>query len=88
MQDENVVFHVRKSVILYIGGFLSIYAITGDTLFRDKAIEVAEYLLPAFEIGNGFSCTWYHANHGVSARLKFTLLWTINNDFLEFNFLF
>ncbi len=53
-------------MILYIGGFLSIYALTGDTLFRDKAIHVAEHIFPAFEIGGGYSCTWYHTKKGVS----------------------
>ena len=67
--QPDVLLHVRKTVILYIGGFLSIYALTGDTLFKDKAVHVAEQLLPAFDIGSGFSCTWYHTAKGVRPLL-------------------
>ena len=60
-------------MILYIGGFLSIYAMTGDTLYRDKAIEIGELLLPAFEIGGGYSCAWYHIENGVSSSLNYVV---------------
>ena len=66
--QPDVLLHVRKTVILYIGGFLSIYALTGDTLFKDKAVHVAEQLLPAFDNeGRNYSCTWYHTKKGVSS---------------------
>ena len=39
--------------IRYVGGFLSTYALTQDKLFLDKAQEVADLLLPAFNSPSG-----------------------------------
>ncbi|XP_072939712.1 mannosyl-oligosaccharide alpha-1,2-mannosidase IA isoform X2 [Epargyreus clarus] len=44
---------VFETTIRFVGGLLSCYALTGDTLFRDKAAEVADALLPAFETPTG-----------------------------------
>ena len=35
-------------IIRYLGGLLSTYSLTGDAVFREKAVEVADRLLPAF----------------------------------------
>lgn len=42
-----------ETTIRFIGGLLSCYALTGDGVFRDKAVEVADALLPAFETPTG-----------------------------------
>jgi mannosyl-oligosaccharide alpha-1,2-mannosidase len=39
---------VFEWIIRYVGGFLSLYALTGDNLFKKKAQEVSDKLLPAF----------------------------------------
>ena len=39
--------------IRLLGGFLSVYALTGDELFRDKARLMGESMLPAFNTGTG-----------------------------------
>ena len=39
--------------IRYVGGLLSIYALTGDQLYREKALEVAQKLVPAFQTPTG-----------------------------------
>lgn len=44
---------VFETTIRFVGGLLSCYALTGDTLFRDKAEEVADALLPAFDTPTG-----------------------------------
>lgn len=44
---------VFETTIRFVGGLLSCYALTGDTIFRDKAAEVADALLPAFETPTG-----------------------------------
>ncbi|CAK1598574.1 unnamed protein product [Parnassius mnemosyne] len=44
---------VFETTIRFVGGLLSCYALTGDTVFRDKAAEVADALLPAFETPTG-----------------------------------
>ncbi|KAM3960978.1 mannosyl-oligosaccharide alpha-1,2-mannosidase IA isoform 1-T1 [Aphomia sociella] len=44
---------VFETTIRFVGGLLTCYALTGDTVFRDKAAEVADALLPAFETPTG-----------------------------------
>ena len=44
---------VFETNIRYLGGFLSLYALTGDTLFKDKAVQVADKLMPAFNSPTG-----------------------------------
>ncbi|KAK4883329.1 hypothetical protein RN001_006648 [Aquatica leii] len=39
--------------IRFVGGLLACYALTGDILFRDKAQEIADKLLPAFQTPTG-----------------------------------
>ncbi|CAH1130761.1 unnamed protein product [Ceutorhynchus assimilis] len=39
--------------IRFIGGLLTCYALTGDTVFRDKAQKIADKLLPAFNTPTG-----------------------------------
>lgn len=42
-----------ETTIRFMGGLLSCYALTGDAMFRDKATEVADALLPAFDTPTG-----------------------------------
>lgn len=57
--EKNLRFDVSASVsvfevtIRFIGGLLSAYAMSQDTLYKDKALELAERLLPAFETPTG-----------------------------------
>lgn len=44
---------VFETTIRFVGGLLSCFALTGDTMFRDKAVEVADALLPAFDTPTG-----------------------------------
>ncbi|OWA50314.1 Mannosyl-oligosaccharide alpha-1,2-mannosidase IA [Hypsibius exemplaris] len=45
---------VFEANIRLLGGFLSIHALTGQKVFIEKAIDVANQLLPAFNSPNGF----------------------------------
>ena len=51
LQTGNIA--VFETNIRYVGGLLSVYALTGDNLFRRKAHHVAEKLLPAFQTPTG-----------------------------------
>ena len=44
---------VFETNIRYLGGFLALFALTGDALFREKAKETADKLLPAFNSPTG-----------------------------------
>lgn len=53
LEDINMDLSVFEINIRFVGGLLSCYALTGDTLFRDKAEYVASHLLPAFQTSTG-----------------------------------
>ena len=44
---------VFETNIRVVGGFLSAYELTGETIFLNKAIEVADLLMPAFDSPTG-----------------------------------
>ncbi|KAK9874993.1 hypothetical protein WA026_005808 [Henosepilachna vigintioctopunctata] len=44
---------VFETNIRFVGGLLTCYALTGDIMFRDKAQQIAEKLLPAFQTPTG-----------------------------------
>ena len=46
---------VFETNIRYVGGLLSLYALTGDNLFKDKARHVVDKLMPAFNSPTGIN---------------------------------
>ncbi|XP_043243879.1 mannosyl-oligosaccharide 1,2-alpha-mannosidase IA-like [Amphibalanus amphitrite] len=50
MDSEVSIFEMN---IRYVGGLLSCYALTGDTMFRDKALAIAHAMLPGFNTPTG-----------------------------------
>lgn len=44
-----------ETTIRFLGGFLSLYALTADPIYIDKATEVADALMPAFETKSGIA---------------------------------
>uniref|UniRef100_A0A915AN77 alpha-1,2-Mannosidase n=1 Tax=Parascaris univalens TaxID=6257 RepID=A0A915AN77_PARUN len=57
---------VFETNIRFIGGLLSAYALTNDTMFMDKALEIAELLLPAFETPTGIPYAMFNAQTGTA----------------------
>lgn len=51
--------------IRFVGGLLSLYAFTGDPLYKDKAQEVADKLLPAFQTPTGIPNALVNIKTGV-----------------------
>uniref|UniRef100_A0A8D3CP47 alpha-1,2-Mannosidase n=1 Tax=Scophthalmus maximus TaxID=52904 RepID=A0A8D3CP47_SCOMX len=71
--------------IRYVGGLLSAYYLTGEELFKNKALELGEKLLPAFNtptgiprgvinLGSGTSWSWGWASAGSSILAEFGTL--------------
>ncbi|KAM4600989.1 LOW QUALITY PROTEIN: mannosyl-oligosaccharide 1,2-alpha-mannosidase IA [Polymixia lowei] len=71
--------------IRYVGGLLSAYYLTGEELFKRKAVELGEKLLPAFNtptgiprgvinLGSGTSWSWGWASAGSSILAEFGTL--------------
>lgn len=44
-----------ETTIRFLGGFLSLYALTADPMYVEKATEVADSLLPAFDTKSGIA---------------------------------
>lgn len=53
LENVKIDISVFETNIRFIGGFLTCYAMTGDTIFRDKAEYTAKKLLPAFQTPTG-----------------------------------
>ncbi|KAK1153023.1 mannosyl-oligosaccharide 1,2-alpha-mannosidase IC [Acipenser oxyrinchus oxyrinchus] len=71
--------------IRYVGGLLSAYYLTGEEVFKKKAIELGEKLLPVFNtptgiprgvinLGSGTSWSWGWASAGSSILAEFGTL--------------
>ena len=57
-------------MLSYVGGLLSCYSLTGDGAFRDRAIEIAQTLLNAYNTTSGLPYSWFEPGVGVSFILK------------------
>lgn len=78
--------------IRFVGGLLSLYALTGDTLFRDKAAYVADKLLPAFQTPTGIPYALVNFKSGASknygwASAGSSILSEFGTLHLEFSYL-
>ena len=60
---------VFETNIRYVGGLLSLYALTGDDLFKSKAVHVADKLLPAFNSPTGIPYALINMKTGVRTKL-------------------
>lgn len=59
--------------IRFIGGLLSCFALTGDAMFRDKALHIAQKILPAFDSPSGIPAGTVNLATGVRS-IKFYAL--------------
>ncbi|KAI6202446.1 Alpha-1,2-Mannosidase [Aphelenchoides besseyi] len=55
---------VFETNIRFVGGFLSAFALTNDSLFLEKARDVADLLLPAFKTPTGIPMALVNPNTG------------------------
>ncbi|XP_053124085.1 mannosyl-oligosaccharide 1,2-alpha-mannosidase IC isoform X2 [Hemicordylus capensis] len=79
VNGEASLFEVN---IRYVGGLLAAFYLTGDEVFKSKALELGEKLLPAFNtptgiprgvinLGSGMSWSWGWASAGSSILAEF-----------------
>ncbi|CAG7734641.1 unnamed protein product [Allacma fusca] len=73
--------------IRIIGGLLSAYALTGDTLFAEKAYEVGKMILPAFDTPSGIPYNKINPTTGVIYESKIVSLAALGTFHLEFVYL-
>ena len=65
---QSLDISVFETNIRFVGGFLTLYALTGDPMFKDKAQYVADKLLPAFQTPTGIPMALVNLKNGVSSR--------------------
>lgn len=56
---------VFETNIRFVGGLLTCFALTGDVVFRDKAQQIADKLLPAFQTPTGIPNALVNLKTGV-----------------------
>eukprot|EP00760_Papus_ankaliazontas_P014997 PhM_4_TR16223/c0_g1_i1/m.74225/K01230/MAN1; mannosyl-oligosaccharide alpha-1,2-mannosidase len=82
---------VFESTIRIIGGFMSVYGLTGEELFLKKALEVYERLAPAFGTDTGIPYSTINTMTGELANNDWARGMNILSEFgsiqLEFNYL-
>jgi len=66
LENVKIDISVFETNIRFIGGFLTCYAMTGDTIFRDKAEYIAKKLLPAFQTPTGIPYSLVNLKSGNS----------------------
>ncbi len=66
---ESSVLYVKKTMLAYVGGLLSCYSLTGEGLFREKAIQIAQDLLAAYNKSSGLPYSWFNTKIGVSSYI-------------------
>jgi len=59
---------VFETNIRFVGGLLSMYALTGDTMYKDKAYNLGKKLLPAFDTPTGIPYALITLNGGREVR--------------------
>jgi len=57
---------VFETNIRYVGGLLTAYAFTGDSMFKDKAVHIVDKLLPAFKTPTGIPYALVNMQTGMS----------------------
>uniref|UniRef100_A0A672FQ56 alpha-1,2-Mannosidase n=1 Tax=Salarias fasciatus TaxID=181472 RepID=A0A672FQ56_SALFA len=71
--EKNLDFNVRVSVfevnIRFVGGLLSAYYLSGKEVFRRKAVELGEKLLPAFKTPTGIPWALLNLKSGIGRKL-------------------
>ncbi|PSN45702.1 Mannosyl-oligosaccharide alpha-1 [Blattella germanica] len=89
---ETTDLSVFETNIRFIGGLLTNFALTGDVMFRDKAEQIAEKLLPAFQTQTGIPHSLINIKTGASKNYGWasggcSILSEIGTLHLEFSYL-
>ncbi|XP_034274595.1 mannosyl-oligosaccharide 1,2-alpha-mannosidase IA [Pantherophis guttatus] len=99
--EKNLNFNVNAEIsvfevnIRFVGGLLSAYYLSGEEIFRKKAVELGEKLLPAFNtptgipwallnIKSGIGRNWPWASGGSSILAEFG---TLHLEFIHLSYL-
>merc|ERR1719466_598645 len=78
---------VFETNIRYVGELLSVFALTGDDMFKTKAIEIVEKLLPAFATPTGVPHGRVDMRTGVAGKGDKNVLSELGTLHMEFSYL-
>lgn len=67
---QNSEISLFETNIRFMGSLLASYALTGDVMFRDKAAQLGERMLPAFQTETGIPHSLINLHTGVSAAFR------------------
>ncbi|KAJ8676687.1 hypothetical protein QAD02_012474, partial [Eretmocerus hayati] len=95
---QNLNFDIDSEISLFemnirfMGSLLTCYALTGDVMFRDKAAELGERMLPAFQTDTGIPHSLINLHTGDSKNYGWasngcSILSEIGTMHLEFSYL-
>jgi len=84
MSEDVSVFETN---IRYVGGLLSTFAFVGDEMFKTKAVEIVEKLLPAFDTPTGIPRGKVNMQTGVGNYLGSSVLSEFGTLHMEFSYL-
>uniref|UniRef100_A0A2R5LN53 alpha-1,2-Mannosidase n=1 Tax=Ornithodoros turicata TaxID=34597 RepID=A0A2R5LN53_9ACAR len=92
IENINSDISVFETNIRFIGGLLACYALTGDTMYKEKADKIAQVLLPAFETPKGIPHSLINIKTGVSKNYAWassgsSILAEFGTMHLEFTYL-
>jgi len=85
--DVDASVSVFETNIRFVGGFLTAYALTQDTLYRDRALEIATLLLPAFNTPSGLPYSYVNIKTGQPDSNPNAVLAEFGTLHLEFMYL-
>lgn len=57
--------HLNFHSARHLGGYLSVYALTGDDLYKQRADELGQFFLPAFDTPSGLPQSGVYVGNGV-----------------------
>ncbi|XP_043490227.1 mannosyl-oligosaccharide alpha-1,2-mannosidase IA isoform X4 [Polistes fuscatus] len=89
---ENSEISLFETNIRFMGSLLACYALTGDVMFRDKAAQLGERMLPAFQTDTGIPHSLINLHTGASKNYGWassgcSILSEIGTMHLEFTYL-
>ncbi|CAG0915466.1 unnamed protein product [Notodromas monacha] len=92
LEGLNTYISVFETNIRFVGGLLSCYALTGDEMFKEKAVHIADKLLPAFNSPSGIPYALVNTATGASRNYAWasgssSILSEVGTLHLEFAYL-
>merc|ERR1719466_228684 len=78
---------VFETNIRYVGGLLSVFALTGEEMFKIKAVEIVEKLLPAFATPTGVPHGKVDMKTGLPGKGERSVLSEFGTLHMEFSYL-